>query len=170
MTDKPPTNPTLRRMQRKLQADKEAANYQQWIKRHPHSPEARSTAAKASQAALAKFHRTMEAQKRHDARAARKLTNANRITAEWLRSAFVVNPASPGGLQLKAGNHDANLTVSIGRWKITRGSPPHMKSMSATQALTILSPETHPPRKKCLAEKKAKAEQQKRYRAKKAKS
>jgi hypothetical protein len=161
---------TLRQMQRKIQAEKDASDLKRWIRKHPHSPEAREAALRAEQAALAKVQRIMEADKRREARVARKLTDKNRITPEWLKAALAINPAAPGGLQLRPGCFDATLTMSLGRWKITRGSHPHQKIMWANQALSILSPETNPPKQRSAAEKKARSEQQKRYRAKKSKS
>lgn len=141
MNTKRPT--TLRQMQRKIQAEKDAADLKRWIREHPYSPEAREAAEEARIAALRKFEARMETEKRREARLDRKERRDGRVSHAWLKETFELSLATPGGLKRREGHLDGGVnevrTTGGTRWRVFRHYKNHTSTMWAKQAIAILS-------------------------------
>jgi hypothetical protein len=129
-------------MQRKLEAAKNAADLKKWIKRHPHSIEAREAAEEARIAAHRKFEAKMEAEKRREARITRKLASDMRLTASTLSKHFELDSIHPAGLRVLT--PDAQLVTTRSKkgvkWKVLVTFGGISKSLWSAQVVSLLTP------------------------------
>jgi hypothetical protein len=155
---------TLRQMQRKLQADKEATEMKRWLKKHPHSQEALEAADKAYARALLKIEEQTRADARREARLARRLQREARITHVWLKASFELDQTVPGGLRRHESCTDGKVTEVKGStgtfWRVVRSFAGLTVSMSIKQACAAISPPSKP-KQRSDEEKRTRAEQQK---------
>lgn len=115
---------TPRQHARLLQAQRDAADFRRWCKRHPNAPEAVALFKADEKKVLTKVQRRMEADARRAARRARIHERKARITASRIAKHFALDPRHASGLRRIAdvdvwARLDSVRTASGTKWKIS---------------------------------------------------
>jgi hypothetical protein len=142
---------TLKQMVQKIEAAEQEASWRKWMKKHPYSPEALAYRARQEEKAMARFEELRDKEDRRILREHRKKMKGFKITKEWLKQSFVVDPTVPGHLRLLDTCFDGEIReirtrlvsrrgVDSVKWKVIRSDGQFRATMWSKAAIAkILS-------------------------------